>query len=130
MVYDVVIIGAGMSGLQAAYSAKQAGLSFAVVEARDRPGGKVWSVPLSSGRGVADLGAAWVNDKLQPRIAAYINQFGLKTVKQPIEGTAITQVSENERVEFPFGIVPDVRNRAQRMSCLSKRNANPFFVPV
>ena len=108
MVYDVVVVGAGMSGLQAAYSAKEAGLSITVVEARDRPGGKVWSVPLASGRGVADLGAAWINDKLQPRVTAYINQFGLKTIKQPIDGTAITQVSKDERVEFPFGIVPDV----------------------
>ncbi|KAF5639078.1 flavin-containing protein [Fusarium sp. NRRL 52700] len=107
MVYDVVVIGAGLSGLQAAYSAKQAGLSIAIVEARERPGGKVWSVPLASGRGLADLGAAWINDQLQPRVTAYINQFGLKTIKQAVEGTAITQVSKNERVEFPLGIVPD-----------------------
>lgn len=106
--YDLIVIGAGMSGLQAAYTAKQAGLSVAVVEARDRVGGKVWSVPLSSGRGVADLGAAWINDKLQPRVTAYVRQFGLRTVVQPIDGVAVMQASKDERIEFPFGIVPDV----------------------
>ncbi|KAM0418926.1 hypothetical protein ACHAPT_012191 [Fusarium lateritium] len=105
--FDLVVVGAGLSGLQAAYSAKQAGLTVAVVEARDRVGGKVWSVPLASKRGVADLGAAWVNDRLQPRVTAYIRQFGLKTTLQPIDKVVIMQASENERLEFPFGIVPD-----------------------
>lgn len=106
--FDVVIIGAGMSGLQAARSAKQAGLSFAVVEARDRVGGKVWSAPLASGRGNADLGAAWINDELQPRVTEYVRMFGFKTIRQPIDKTAIVEVSEKERLEFPFGVIPDV----------------------
>lgn len=106
--FDVVIVGAGMSGLEAAHCAKKARLSFAVVEARDRIGGKVWSVPLSSGRGNADLGAAWINDELQPRVTKYVRMFGMQTVRQPIDKTAIVEVSEQERLEFPFGVIPDV----------------------
>jgi monoamine oxidase len=105
---DLVVIGAGFSGLQAAYSAKQAGLSVAVVEARDRVGGKIWSVPLASERGCAELGGAWINDSLQPRVWKYAQHFGLKVVKQRLEGTAIMQESENERFEFPFGVAPEV----------------------
>lgn len=105
---DVIVIGAGFSGLQAAYSAKQAGLSVAVVEARDRVGGKIWSVPLASGRGFAELGGAWINDSLQPRVWSYVQRFGLQIVKQRLEGTAVMQESENERFEFPFGVTPDV----------------------
>ncbi|KAJ5739729.1 hypothetical protein N7533_012513 [Penicillium manginii] len=104
---DLVVIGAGFSGLQAAYSAKQAGLSVAVVEARDRVGGKIWSVPLASERGCAELGGAWINDSLQPRVWKYAQHFGLKVVKQRLEGTAIMQESENERFEFPFGVAPE-----------------------
>ena len=55
---DAIVIGAGLSGLQAARSLQQAGFTVEVVEARDRVGGKVWSVPLASGWGHADLGAA------------------------------------------------------------------------
>lgn len=106
--FDVVVVGAGLSGLQAAYSAQQAGLSVVVVEARDRVGGKTWSVPLASGRGCADLGAAWINDITQRRIATYARQFNLDTVKQRLGGTAVMQVSKEERIEFPFGITPEV----------------------
>lgn len=56
--FDVIIIDAGFSGLQAAYSAEQDSLSVAVVKARDRVGGKIWSVPLASDRGCAELGGA------------------------------------------------------------------------
>lgn len=107
---DVIVIGAGFSGLQAAYSAKQAGLSTAVVEARDRVGGKIWSVPLASDRGCAELGGAWINDSLQPRVWSYVQKFGLEVVKQRLEGTAIMQESPNQRLEFPFGTTPDVSN--------------------
>lgn len=106
--FDVVIIGAGLSGLQAAYSAQQAGLSVVVVEARDRVGGKTWSVPLASGRGVADLGAAWINENTQSRMAKYVKKFKLPTVAQRLKGTAVMQLADSSRVEFPFGIIPEV----------------------
>lgn len=112
--FDVAVIGAGLSGLQAAYSAQQAGLSVVVIEARDRVGGKTWSVPLASGRGFADLGAAWVNVGTQKRIGGYIRRLGLKTTKQRLEGRAVIQVAPGERVEFPFGITPDVSNPPTR----------------
>ncbi|KAH6661561.1 amine oxidase B [Verticillium dahliae] len=112
--FDLIVVGAGLSGLQAAYSAQQAGLSVAVIEARDRVGGKTWTVPLASGRGVADLGAAWINDRLQPRIWAYVQKFDLQTVRQRLEGKAIMQSSESERVVYPFGITPEVRACTRR----------------
>ncbi|KAF7594250.1 hypothetical protein BBP40_009802 [Aspergillus hancockii] len=69
---------------------------------------KYGSVPLASGRGVADLGAAWVNDKKQRRIWWYAQQFGLRVVAQRLDGQAVLQVNENDRIEYPFGIMPDV----------------------
>lgn len=106
--FDVVVVGAGLSGLQAARSAQQAGLSVAVLEARDRVGGKVWSVPLASKRGVADLGAAWINDSLQKRIWSYVQEFGLEVVKQRLEGQAVMQTEHSERIVFKYGITPEV----------------------
>lgn len=41
---SVVILGAGISGLVAAYELRQAGWNVTVLEARDRIGGRVWTV--------------------------------------------------------------------------------------
>src|SRR5258708_39988522 len=40
----VVILGAGISGLVAAYELRKAGFDCTVLEARERPGGRSWSV--------------------------------------------------------------------------------------
>jgi monoamine oxidase len=41
---SVVILGAGIAGLTAAYELEKAGFSCTVLEARNRPGGRSWSV--------------------------------------------------------------------------------------
>ena len=56
---DVIIVGAGMAGLVAAYELKRAGHRVTVLEARDRIGGRVLTVrsPFSDGH-YAEAGAA------------------------------------------------------------------------
>jgi monoamine oxidase len=54
-----VVVGAGFAGLSAALRLHEAGVSVSVLEARDRVGGRVWSVQLSNGA-VAELGAEWI----------------------------------------------------------------------
>ena len=41
--WDVVIIGAGVSGLSAASELRKSGLSILVLEARDHIGGRAWT---------------------------------------------------------------------------------------
>ena len=55
----VIVVGAGMSGLSAARSARELGANVSVLEARDRVGGRIWT-DRSLGIPV-DLGASWIH---------------------------------------------------------------------
>ncbi|NJQ04493.1 flavin monoamine oxidase family protein [Streptomyces lonarensis] len=57
---DVIIIGAGAAGLMAALDLSAAGHDVAVLEARDRVGGRVHTVRFPDGR-IANAGAEWIN---------------------------------------------------------------------
>jgi monoamine oxidase len=54
----IAVIGAGFAGLAAADALRRAGADVVVLEARDRVGGRVWSVPFAGG--VAERGAEFV----------------------------------------------------------------------
>ena len=51
---DVVVVGAGVAGLAAAGALKKSGVTVLVLEARDRPGGRVWT---AFGRPALERGA-------------------------------------------------------------------------
>jgi monoamine oxidase len=57
---DVVIIGAGAAGLGAAHALKDSGVSFVVLEARDRVGGRGHTV-LAAPDVVFDVGCGWLH---------------------------------------------------------------------
>jgi monoamine oxidase len=54
---DVVVVGAGPAGIAAAHALQRAGMTVQVVEARERPGGRVQTA-LVAGQQI-DLGAHW-----------------------------------------------------------------------
>jgi monoamine oxidase len=56
---DVCVVGAGYAGLTAALRLTQAGRSVAVLEARDRVGGRIWTFELDDGTPI-DRGGGWL----------------------------------------------------------------------
>lgn len=108
-IFDVIIVGAGLSGLQAGLDLHEAGRSIIILEARDRVGGKTNSVQREDGKGMIELGAAWLNDSNQSHVWSYVQKFRLTPVLQNIEGSVASEDADGNCHMFPFGELPRVR---------------------
>ena len=80
---DVVVVGAGLAGLTAARDLVSGGRSVAVVEARDRVGGRLLNRELSDGT-VVEAGGQWIGPT-QYRMERLVVALGLETF--PTYGT-------------------------------------------
>lgn len=112
---DVVVVGAGFSGTQAAHDLSSAGFNVALLEATHRVGGRSKTVRLASGPGVAELGATWINQHTQPKIYATVKRLGLHPVQQYLEGDGVLQTLDRKIYRFgsndQVGNSPGVRDQ-------------------
>ncbi|KAJ8118392.1 hypothetical protein ONZ43_g3997 [Nemania bipapillata] len=111
---DVVIIGAGLAGLSAAHDVLKSGLSCVVLEARDRVGGKTWSLALEDGKGTVDLGAAWINDTNQSSMYALAKRYGAELIAQNTEGNCVLQDFDGRCTPFLYGELPNFDSATRR----------------
>lgn len=85
---DVVVVGAGLSGLTAARRLDQAGTgSLVVLEASDRVGGRTVNLDVTDGV-ITEGGGQWLGPG-QDRVLALIDELGLSTFKTYADGHAI-----------------------------------------
>ncbi|MGJ4940900.1 flavin monoamine oxidase family protein [Bradyrhizobium sp. HKCCYLS1011] len=78
---DVAIIGAGAAGLGAAHALRDSGLSFIVLEARDRLGGRAHTV-MASPEVTFDRGCGWLHSADQNSFVAIAKKLGFKVDKR------------------------------------------------
>ena len=84
--YDVAIVGAGLSGLALAEMFEAQGQSVLLLEARERLGGRILTqVDPETGLAI-DLGPAWFWPHRQPHVAAMVQRFELLSFPQWDQG--------------------------------------------
>lgn len=77
-IYDTVIIGGGISGLAAATQLHQKKYNILILEARDRVGGRIWS--MNRWGTALDLGASWLHGVDNNPISPLIAESSIKTM--------------------------------------------------
>ena len=87
---DYCVVGAGFAGLTAALRLKQAGYSVALVEARDRVGGRTFTEARDDGSWI-DRGGAWIGPG-QDAIHGLMTEFGVPSYKQYVDSDAMMYV--------------------------------------
>lgn len=106
----VVVLGAGLAGLAAADELTKAGYEVVILEARSRPGGRVYTLrePFSDNL-YAETGASRIQDSHKFTLA-YVERFKLSLAPFfPAEGNHVFLV-RGKRMIVPAGQRPDIKD--------------------
>lgn len=95
--FDVIVVGAGVSGLAAARTLADQGVDVVVVEGRDRIGGRVHTdrslgVPL-------DLGASWIHGVTGNPLTELAATYGMKTIATSYDSGTLYGVDGKRRTD-------------------------------
>ena len=106
---DYCVVGAGFAGLAAARRLRDRGKSVALLEARDRVGGRVWNRTAADGT-VVSVGGTWLG-KRQDRMFEFCRELGVKVYPHYDRGDTVIHLDgANRRYQgYPkiglFGLV-------------------------
>ncbi|TFC99040.1 FAD-dependent oxidoreductase [Cryobacterium sinapicolor] len=112
---DIVIIGAGATGLTAATELRKAGLTVAVLEARDRVGGRLHTDDIEGA--MLEIGGQWVSPD-QDALKETIAELGLETFARYREGESVYINASGERTRFEGEIFPVSADTEREMVAL------------
>lgn len=111
----IIIVGAGLSGLSAAWELIKAGHEVRILEARNRPGGRVSTIrePFAEGLYAEEGAAAYSNT--YTNALRFIDEFGLEKIPLALPDQAVIYhlngkklvVKPGETVEWPYDLKPE-----------------------
>ncbi len=84
---DIVIIGAGLTGLTLAYLLRSTNLSVQILEARERPGGRILTQTTPSGATI-EMGATWLGRK-HSSLSSLLRELNIDIFEQVLGDRAI-----------------------------------------
>ena len=117
----VVIIGAGLSGLTAAYALRQSGIAVSVLESRDRYGGRIHTLGYENNTPI-EMGATWLGSQHQTLIQL-LKELEIETFEQVIGDKAIYEAistSPHYLASLPPNPEPSLRIRQGTYSLVDK----------
>ncbi|NJW52494.1 flavin monoamine oxidase family protein [Salinimicrobium oceani] len=111
----IIVLGAGLAGLAAGWNLKEAGHDVVILEARDRPGGKVSTLrePFAAGL-IAEEGAAAFSNSYTTALK-FIDRYGLEKVPWALPEKPVTyflngkrfDVKPGEKVTWPYELTSE-----------------------
>lgn len=129
---DVIVIGAGISGLVAARNIVAAGRSVVVLEARDRVGGRVWGYDLGGGV-VFERGGTFIGPT-QDRLAALARELRIGTFPVYDHGDDVYYVDGRRSTYSDTGVTglapPDPTILGDLANVISKLDAMAATIDV
>ncbi|WP_026135737.1 flavin monoamine oxidase family protein [Nafulsella turpanensis] len=108
---EVIIIGAGLSGLTAALAFRKKGIQPLVIEARERWGGRILTVA-AEGKGTpVEMGATWFTSQHQ-HLIRLLEELSIPFYPQYLKGVGVFETSLNEELQLfriPETVEPSYR---------------------
>jgi monoamine oxidase len=94
--HPVIIIGAGLSGLYAAWRLHRQQVNVLILEARPRIGGRILSEKPEGHESAIDLGPAWIWPAFQQRMQALVNELGVPLFSQYTKGDLLYETETGD----------------------------------
>jgi monoamine oxidase len=114
--WDVVIIGAGVSGLAAASELRKSGLSVLILEARDRVGGRAWTRHEPELAAPIELGAEFIHGRV-PETFELLHEVGEAALDTSGAHWTLRHGKLVQNTEDLFG---DIQNALERSKILQQ----------
>ncbi|WP_025667369.1 flavin monoamine oxidase family protein [Aquimarina megaterium] len=117
---EVLIIGAGLTGLLLAYRLKERNISFKIIESRSRIGGRIHTVLIDDETPI-EMGATWIGIQHQ-ELLKVLGELKLLVFEQFIKGTALFEplsTAPPQHIHLPPNQQPSYRIQGGTIALLN-----------